>query len=72
MYFYSVRLSIGDGIERDVETSAFYLKKAADQGLLEAIMEYLKKMNNGIGVEHNDEEYLHYLKLAADRGNASE
>ena len=54
---------------QNFEEAARLFKKNADNGDIEAMVNYAKMVSNGSGVPQNKNEAAYYYKLAADHGN---
>ena len=59
----------GRGTDQDIEAAAKWLKTAADQGLIEAEVEFGIMQFNGEGVLANEAEGANYLRRAAGHHN---
>ena len=63
-----IRHLTGQGVAADTVKAAFWVKKAADQKLMQACYNYGILVNNGWGVEWNPVEAFKYFKFAAEKG----
>ncbi|CAO4844550.1 MAG: hypothetical protein CNLJKLNK_01265 [Holosporales bacterium] len=65
---YGNILYIGEGVEQNYELGYFYLNKAAEQGVLEAIFNCAQFLSIGLGVECSLSQAFEKMKQAADLG----
>lgn len=61
MLSYGKMLFEGDGIPADVEIGIDYIKKAAENGEVDAMYFYGNILSKGINVAINKEESIHYF-----------